>query len=237
MNCCSNLKFHIRINQKIMRFFKTFNSELDRKLGGGVVHPQLILMEGDHGAGKTVFSMQFAYGALRSGMDVVYISTELDPINVVMGAASIGMDVRDWFIGGKLRVYSVEAYPKYLEGLLRHVSSLRDTAVFVDSLTNFVRGLDGERITDVFYAFRGIVDRQSNTLSVAVHNGILTSGARALTDTYMVLEVREVGGRLMRLAKLVKARAPEEKPSTAPIAFEVDPAFGIKVLPFSQARA
>lgn len=50
------------------------------------------------------------------------------------------------------------------------------------------------------------------------------------------MELKEIGPRILHVAKLIKIKSPFEKPSDSPIVFEVDPAFGIKVLPFAQVK-
>lgn len=44
----------------------TGNEDLDRRLGG-VPFPSLVMMEGDHGTGKSVMAAQFALGFLSAG--------------------------------------------------------------------------------------------------------------------------------------------------------------------------
>ncbi|MEW5840725.1 MAG: ATPase domain-containing protein, partial [Thermoproteota archaeon] len=54
----------------------TSNEEVDRQLGGGLPLPSLILMEGEHGTGKSALTAQFMKGMLESKRKVLYITTE-----------------------------------------------------------------------------------------------------------------------------------------------------------------
>ncbi|MEM4827738.1 MAG: ATPase domain-containing protein, partial [Desulfurococcaceae archaeon] len=47
------------LNVKVV---STGNEELDQKLAGGLPIPSLIVVEGEHGSGKTVLVQQFIYG-------------------------------------------------------------------------------------------------------------------------------------------------------------------------------
>jgi len=53
----------------------TGNEDLDRRLGG-VPFPSLIMMEGDHGTGKSVMAAQFAMGFVSAGKSGHVITTE-----------------------------------------------------------------------------------------------------------------------------------------------------------------
>ena len=43
----------------MVRIISTDNEEVDRQLGGGLPVPSLVLIEGDHGTGKSVVTAQF----------------------------------------------------------------------------------------------------------------------------------------------------------------------------------
>ena len=52
----------------------TGSAEIDRRLGGGIPHRTLMLVEGQPAAGKSTLSQQLLWGALKSGQDAsIYI--------------------------------------------------------------------------------------------------------------------------------------------------------------------
>ena len=57
------------------RFVKSFNGELDRKIGV-LRTPFLCLIEGPNDSGKSIIAQQYTYGALNLGFRVLYITTE-----------------------------------------------------------------------------------------------------------------------------------------------------------------
>ena len=59
---------------------------------------------------------------------------------------------------------------------------------------------------------------------------------RAISDSYIKLDFAEIGGRLIKVMKVVKLRG-AAGPVDSTIAFDVDPAFGIKVVPLALAKA
>ena len=54
----------------------TSNEEVDRQIGGGLPLPSLVLIEGEHGSGKSALTAQFMKGMLESKRTVLYITTE-----------------------------------------------------------------------------------------------------------------------------------------------------------------
>lgn len=74
----------------------TGNEELDRRLGG-IPFPSLILIEGDHGTGKSVISAQIAYGLLISKMKGYIITTEQSTYGYLKKMSEIKVDLIPFF--------------------------------------------------------------------------------------------------------------------------------------------
>src|SRR5690606_5097031 len=51
-------------------------AELDRVLGGGLVHGSFVLVGGDPGIGKSTLLLQMSAGLARNGAPVLYVSAE-----------------------------------------------------------------------------------------------------------------------------------------------------------------
>ena len=60
--------------------------------------------------------------------------------------------------------------------------------------------------------------------------------ARAVADVYFTLNTSGVGGRQVRVLNVVKMKGAPVTPSST-ITFDVDPAFGIKIIPLALAKA
>ena len=117
--------------------------EIDQQMGGGIPWGSLTLVEGKHGTGKSVLCQHLAFSALRSGSSVAYYSSEIASPSLISQMSSMGLDVLDYFLLDKLRVFPLElpaGSPNlscHLEQLMRHISALPPGFDFivVDSLT------------------------------------------------------------------------------------------------------
>jgi DNA repair protein RadA/Sms len=71
---------------------KTGVEELDRVLGGGIVHRSLVLVAGDPGIGKSTLLMQGLAALSASGRKVLYVSGEESAEQLKMRAERLGVD-------------------------------------------------------------------------------------------------------------------------------------------------
>jgi len=118
----------------------TGNSELDGKMGGGIPLGSLTLIEGDSGAGKSVLAQQMMHGSLEDGYTLTLFSSENTVKSLVKQMRSLSLDVLDYLLLDKLRVYPIETSglgrdaPPTLMKAIRQEAAVRDM-IFVDSLT------------------------------------------------------------------------------------------------------
>lgn len=228
----------------------TGSEELDSRLGGGIPVPSLLLVEGEHGTGKSVLVQQIAFGALKSGYVVYYVTTESTVRDLLLQAKRLSLDLTDQFLVGKIKIYPIhmegitwaEETSKLLLGVLSRFMSLTK-----DEWDVFV--VDSFSVLAVYANLGSVLDflTQAKTLVSEGKVIILTSHpealreefmirARSICDGYFRLKITEVGGRFIKLMEVVKLRG-ALGPVDNSIAFDVDPAFGIKVLPLSIAKA
>ncbi|MET1128631.1 MAG: ATPase domain-containing protein [Thermoproteota archaeon] len=228
----------------------TGNEELDEKLGGGIPIPSMLLVEGDNGSGKSVLAHQVAYGALKSGLRVYYVTTEATVKELILQMENLSFNVKKFFLRGSLRLYS--AYVRGMEwkpeagkralasfiGFMQRTADAWDMFV-VDSLTMLLTYAEPAEVFALVSQGRRLVSR-GKVLLMTLHRGVLpedvVSRLRSLCDGYIVLSQGVIGGRLVKTMKVVKLRGAKGFVEGS-IAYEVDPAFGIKVLPLSVAGA
>ena len=228
----------------------TGNEELDSRIGGGIPIPSLILIEGDHGTGKSVLVQQIAYGALKSGLVVNYITTESTIRELLLQAKRLSFDMTDWFLRGKLRIYPVhmegiswaENVSKMLLAIVGKFMNLTkdEWDVFiVDSFSVLAVYADVSIVLDFLTQARTLVS-EGKVLLLTAHPEALHEEtmirARSICDGYIRLKFAEVGSKLIKIMEIVKLRGALGAVDNT-IAFDVDPAFGIKVIPLSVARA
>ncbi|MCD6114140.1 MAG: flagellar accessory protein FlaH [Thermoprotei archaeon] len=228
----------------------TGNEELDMRLGGGIPVPNLLSIEGDHGTGKSLLAQQLAYGAAKAGKHVVYVTTESGVKELVMQTRKLSLDMTDEFLKGLIRIM-----PAHMEGVrwarkvardLLHVlgnymARVKDEydVFIVDSFSVLAVYADASVVLDFLTRARTLV-REGKLIILTIHPSVLPDEImiriRAISDSYIKLDFAEVGGRLIKVMKVVKLRG-AAGPVDSTIAFDVDPAFGIKVVPLALAKA
>lgn len=229
---------------------KTFNEELDRRIGG-IPTPTLCLVEGPNDSGKSVFVQQLTYGSLRCNHRVCYVTTENTPKSLIMQMESLNLNVRKYYLSWKLRVVALhvenlewnptvsKTYLNVLKFLIEEIRN--DCSVFIiDSITYLITHTTERDMLEFFTQARNIVDQQEKSIFITIHPFATTQEMlgriRSLCDCHFELMIREVGDKFLRVMNVAKIRG-AVKQVTGMIPFDVDPAFGIKVLPFSFARA
>ncbi|MEM1732286.1 MAG: ATPase domain-containing protein [Desulfurococcaceae archaeon] len=231
------------------RVITTGNSELDIKLAGGIPVPSLIVVEGEHGSGKTVLIQQFIHGALLSGLRTTVITTEATTIGYVRQMIGVGFDVLNHYLNGSLIVYSsriprikwVESTGRTLLELVQNhiIRSVNKYDVYViDSFTTLIKGASAENVSNFLTIVKKLVDR-GKTFILSIHPEGLDKETylflKAIADGYMELRNVEMGGRLMKALNIIKLKGAPTAYNTT-ITFEVDPAFGIKLVPMALAK-
>ena len=87
----------------------TGNSEIDKKMGGGIPLGSMTLVEGESDSGKSVLSQQMIWGSLYDGFAVVLYTTENTVKSFTRQMNSLSLDVSDFMLLGKLRVFPITA--------------------------------------------------------------------------------------------------------------------------------
>ncbi len=136
--------------------------EIDQQMGGGIPWGSLTLVEGKHGTGKSVFCQHLVHSALDSRKAVAFYSSETGSPSLISQMSSLGLDVLDYFLLDKLRVFPLElpvgvpnpASP--LDKLLRHMSVLPPEfeLIIVDSLSGILPLTPKQAASDFFAGAR-----------------------------------------------------------------------------------
>jgi len=105
---------HIRIN--------TFNGELDRVLGGGLVPGSLVLVGGEPGIGKSTLLLQVAMNMLDT--KVLYVTGEESNLQIKMRAERIGIHNPNCFILNETSTQNV----------IEHIESIKPDITIIDSV-------------------------------------------------------------------------------------------------------
>ena len=91
------------------RVISTGNSEIDKKMGGGIPAGSLILIEGQSDSGKSVLTQQFIWGSLYDEFNVVLYTTENTVKSFTRQMTSLILDITDFMLLGKLKIFEIKA--------------------------------------------------------------------------------------------------------------------------------
>jgi DNA repair protein RadA/Sms len=98
--------------------------ELDRVLGGGVVHGSLVLVGGEPGAGKSTLLLQAASVLAERMAPVLYVTAEESPAQVKLRAERLGVVARDLLLWAETDLSVVQA----------EIDAVRPGVLIVDSI-------------------------------------------------------------------------------------------------------
>lgn len=226
----------------------TGSNEIDKKMGGGIPLGSLVLLEGQSDAGKSVLSQHFTNGALNSRLSVAYYTTENTVKSLMSQMASLDLDVTDYFLCDRIRVYpldisaELETHSKLaFQMLIDHFDKLpeRFNLTLVDSLTALVAHSDDRAIIDFFAGCKQLCDK-GRTIIAVVHSYAFDDRMliriRSLCDAHLVLKMEQVGERLIKILEVAKVRNADQSTGNI-ISFDVEPGLGMKIIPISKAKA
>jgi flagellar protein FlaH len=224
---------------------RTMNEELDRRLGG-IPFPALILIEGDHGTGKSVMAAQFIYGLLSSGKSGYVITTEQSTYGYLRKMREVKVDLIPFFLRGKLGVaplntsrfsWNSSLAKRLLYVILDFIKRVRDF-LLIDSLTVISTFSRREDLMEFLRGLRVAVT-EGKGIIITVHPNAFPEdfGTRVKSevDVYFRTSSASIGNR--RLKVIEKIKTSEGTFGSDSVSFDVDPSLGIKVVPLTLSRA
>jgi flagellar protein FlaH len=224
----------------------TGSSEIDRRLGGGIPFRTLMLVEGEPASGKSTLSQQLLWGALKSGQDSSIYITEQTVQSFLRQMDSLGLGVTDYFLLDQLKIFPVNiaedgASPEQaFSMMIEHISDQSSSRVIViDSLTTLGGQATGDEIISFFSSCKSMCD-EGKVIITTVHTEAFGSNVhtqiRSISDAYLKLEVRASGSQLVKTIQVAKIRGAQSITGSI-IGFEVEPGFGLRIIPLSRAKA
>jgi len=228
------------------RSISTGSMEIDRRLGGGIPYGTLMFIEGEAASGKSTLSQQLLWGALTSGEDAAIYTTEQTVHSLLRQAESLGLEVNDYFLMNHLQIFPITIPPDTVDpGILfqqlsDHMGNQNGCRVMViDSLTTYVSRAGGDQIQSFFNRCKTLCDSGKVIICTAHTNAFdeaVLTRVRSVCDGYLRLLVNRSGATLQKMVEVAKIRGAEM--TTGNISgFQVEPGFGIRIVPISRARA
>ncbi len=224
------------------KLISTGNSDLDSKMGGGVPLGSLTLIEGDSGAGKSVLAQQLVHGCLAEGYRVAIFSSENTVKSLVRQMRSLNLDIMDYVLLGNLRIYPTETSglgklaPAALTKAIKQEKGCG--MVFIDSLTSSIPQSSDKEVLGFFEESKRLCGDGLTLFAVIHSHGLsreLLTRIRSLCDAHLRLRTEEVGSKLVKMLEVTKVRGAEQ-PTGSIVSFEVEPGWGIRVIPINKVR-
>jgi len=223
--------------------------ELDRNIGGFPL-PSLNLIEGENDSGKSVIVQQICWGVIRAGLSLTYITTENSVRSLLSQMASLSLNVDNPFANGQFKIvclhtkgikWNKKISKYYLVALLNFIRKrVKSNVIIIDSFTYVVTYVVAEDILEFFSAIRNVVDMDGKSLFITIHPYALPSElltrVRSICDGHFELKIKELMDKSVRIFKVSKLKGATKVTGNL-VSFEVDPVFGVKVMPFGEARA
>jgi flagellar protein FlaH len=225
------------------RIISSGNDELDSRIGGGLPSGSVTLIEGGSGSGKSVLAEQIVWGALRDGLRAAIFTSENTVKSLIRQMQSIELDVLDYLLLGRLRIYPMElsrrgaAAPSALLAAMRREAD-RDLLV-IDSLTAaLIHAVDDKGVIAFFEGCKRI-SASGTSILVVLHSDVIEadfiSPIRSMCDADLQLRMEQDGQRLVKTLQVAKIRGATNITGGI-VGFEVEPGFGLRVIPISKAR-
>lgn len=219
------------------------NDELDSKMGGGVPVGSVVLIEGGSGSGKSVLSQQIMWGSLHDGFTAAVFTSENTVKSLVRQMQSIDLDVLDYLLLGRLRIYPMElshlgvrAPHALLDAMKRERQ--RDI-LFIDSFTAAIVHSTSEHQIIAFFEGCKRLSADGMTIIVVLHSDAIEADfinpVRSMCDAHLQLRSEQDGQRLVKTLQVAKIRGAASV-TGAIVGFEVEPGWGMRVIPISKAR-
>ncbi len=221
----------------------TGNPEIDKKLGGGVPLGSMSLVEGESDSGKSVLAQQMIWGSLYDGLDVSLYTTENTVKSFIRQMNSLSLDVSDFLLLRKLRVYPVMASTSQLTAeqvfsvLLKGIEAHRDRSfVVVDSLTTFITHTSIEETMTYFERCKTFCDRGITVLNVVnsyAFGEADLARVRSMCDAHLKLRTEQVADLMVKVLEVAKVRGAELSTGNV-VSFDVEPMVGMRIIPISK---
>lgn len=231
--------------EKELKLISTGNDELDKKMGGGIPLKTLTLVEGQPDSGKSVLTQQMVWGSLRKGCTAVIITTENTVKSLVFQMQSLNLDITDYLLLSKLWIYPLDTKKtrrSLASGLLPLLTSCANKGIdlaVIDSLTYYLTHASIEEVLSFFEECKALSAKGMGIVCVA-HSYAFEEQVMvrlgSMCDAHLRLRIETMGSKMVKILEVAKVRGAELTTGNI-VSFDVEPNWGIRVIPYSKAKA
>ena len=195
---------------------------LDEVTGGGFPKGSLILIAGNPGTGKTVFSMKFLVRGAEAGEPGLYVSITEDKDLLIKNLSKhLELDIKKYVDEGKIRIIDLVAVKDLgvsacLDMILGGVESIGAERLVIDSFTALAQAL--REPIDVRIIVQTILSRLVRRMGCTTvmieevpigENKVGLGLEEFVADGVIKIEAKEFGERLLRDLTVIKLRGTE----------------------------
>ncbi len=220
----------------------TGNIEIDTKMGGGIPIGSLTLIEGHSHSGKSVLAQQMIWGSLRDGFRLSLFTTENTVKSLIIQMQSLNLDILDYLLLRKFKVYPMEVARLKEEALRTLLRAMKEEKgrdmVFVDALTPCIVHTPVDEVLGYFEECKRLCSAGVTVVSIIHSHAVsqeLLVRIQSLCDAHLRLRTEEVGERMIKTMEVAKIRGASKNTGNI-VSFEIEPGWGMKVIPISKAR-
>jgi flagellar protein FlaH len=219
---------------------KLDRDELSEKLGGGIPESSLVLLEGNDGGGKSIMAQRLAYGFLRNGTTVTYISSELHTMGFVEQMSSIGYEVTESILHERMvfipmfpYLGNVKLRNNFIDRLISTKRIFENDVIIIDTLSYLIvhNKTTKEKIFDIVNFFKKMLSL-NKTIIVCIDPAHIQAEflniIRAVSDIYITVEAKDVLGNLLRVASVKRFRRAKNE-VIIQFPFKVEPRVGLSI--------
>jgi len=203
---------------------KTGIEDLDEVIEGGFPKGSLILLAGEPGVGKTVFSMQFLVKGCELNEPSVYVSfAEAKNTLIENFSRHLGVDLAKLEAEGKLKILDFtvmkeEGVSAILEAILGEVKAFKAKRLIIDSFSAMAQAFkEPIDVRIIVHTILSRIVREMNCTTIMMEEvpigraEIGLSMEEFVADGVLRLRAGELDGRLFREMEIVKLRGVELK--------------------------
>jgi flagellar protein FlaH len=222
----------------------TGSREIDDKMGGGIPHGSMTLIEGDSHSGKSVLTQQMCWGSLHDGSRLSFFTTENSVKSLVSQMISLNIDVTDYVLLGRMRLFQMEISQVRVETMTEILQAIQaegargSDMIIVDALTPCITSSPPEAVLTFFERCKRLCS-SGMTIVIVVHSHAvgkeLLVRITSLCDAHLRLRTEEVGERLVKAMEVAKVRGASKRTGNI-ISFEVEPGFGMRIIPINKTQ-
>jgi archaeal flagellar protein FlaH len=157
---------------------------------------------------------------------------------------SLSIDILDFLLLGRLRIYPMEVARSKGEALTALLDAIKDEGthgtdiVFVDALTPLVLSTPDEEVVSYFEGGKRLCSERMTIVNVIHSHAIsreLLVRITSLCDAHLRLRTEEAGAKLVKVMEVAKVRGANKTTGNI-ISFEIEPGLGMRIIPISKAQ-